>query len=105
MKSDRIRAVWETELERLELEVLSIERLVRGLETSPIEPWSPPAALGSLPVDLAARAQELLARQRAASQQLTDALEAARKQVAYAGRVIDITGRSSAEPVYFDLDA
>lgn len=105
MKGDRIRAVWEEELERLELEVISVERLVRGLEASPIEPWSPPAALGSMPVDLAARAQELLARQRQASRALTEALEVARKQVAYAGRVIDITGRSYTDPVYFDLEA
>jgi len=105
MKTDRLRAVWEHELERLELEVISVERLVRGLESAPIEPWQPPVVLGSLPVDLAARAQELLARQRAATASLTDALEQARKQVAYAGRVIDITGRSAAEPVYFDLEA
>lgn len=104
MKSDRIRAVWETELERLELEVISVERLIRGLDAAPIEPWSPPAALGSLPVDLAARAQELLARQRLASKALIAALEQAQKQVAYAGRVIDITGRMP-EPIYFDAQA
>jgi hypothetical protein len=105
MKSDRLRAVWETELEHLEIEVLAVERLVRGLEAAPLVPWAPPASLGSMPVDLAARAQELLARQRAATRSLTDALEAARKQVAYTGHVIDITGRSSAEPIYFDLEA
>jgi len=105
MDRDRIRAVWETELERLELEVISIERLIRGLDAAPIEPWSPPAVLGSMPVDLAARAQDLLARQRKAGKALTSALEQAQKQVAYAGRVIDITGRSPSEPVYFDLEA
>ncbi|HET6151324.1 MAG TPA: hypothetical protein VFE15_00110 [Marmoricola sp.] len=105
MDGDRLRAVWETELERLELDVISIERLIRGLDSAPMEPWSPPAVLGSMPVDLAARAQELLARQRVASQALTTALEQARKQVAYAGRVIDITGRMPADPVYFDVEA
>jgi hypothetical protein len=105
MKDDRIRAVWETELEHLELEVISIERLIRGLDSSPLEPWSPPVMLGSMPVDLAARAQELLARQRVASKALTKALQKAQKQVAYAGKVIDITGRSPAEPIYFDLEA
>lgn len=104
MKDDRIRAVWETELERLELEVISVERLIRGLEAAPIEPWNPPAVLGSLPVDLAARAQDLLARQRTASQALTAALQKAQKQVSYAGRVIDITGRMP-EPIYFDAQA
>jgi hypothetical protein len=105
MKNDRLRAVWETELERLELEVISVERLIRGLESTPVEPWSPPALLGSMPVDLAARAQELLTRQRTASKALTTALQQAQKQVAYAGRVIDITGRMPSEPIYFDLEA
>jgi hypothetical protein len=103
--NDRLRAVWETELERLELEVISIERLIRGLDSAPIEPWYPPAVLGAMPVDLAARAQELLARQRTAAKSLAAALEQAHKQVAYAGRVIDITGRMPAEPVSFDLEA
>ncbi|MFL6156633.1 MAG: hypothetical protein ACJ72D_11095 [Marmoricola sp.] len=105
MKGDRIRAVWETELERLELEVLSVERLVRGLDSAPVEPWSPPAALGAMPVDLAARAQDLLARQRSASKALVAALQQAQKQVAYAGHVIDITGRANPEPIYFDVEA
>lgn len=105
MDRDRIRAVWENELERLELEVISVERLIRGLEGAPLEPWNPPVSLGSMPVDLAARAQELLARQRIAAKSLATALEAAQRQVAFAGRVIDITGRTPAEPIYFDLEA
>lgn len=105
MKTDRLRAVWETELERLELDVISIERLIRGLDGAPMEPWAPPAVLGAMPVDLAARAQGLLARQRKAATALTAALEQAQKQVAFAGRVIDITGRTPSEPIYFDLEA
>lgn len=104
MKAERARAVWEHELERLELEVLSVERLLRGLDGAPLEPWTPPSALGAMPVDLAARAQDLLARQRVAAKALTGALEQAQKQVAYAGRVIDITGRVP-EPIYFDAQA
>lgn len=104
MQRDRVRAVWETELERLELEVISVERLIRGLDATPLEPWAPPAALGAMPVDLAARAQELLGRQRVAAKALTTALEQAQKQVAFAGRVIDITGRMP-EPIYFDAQA
>jgi len=105
VERERIRAVWEGELERLELEVISIERLIRGLEGAPLEPWNPPSSLGSMPVDLAARAQELLARQQVAAKALATALETAQRQVSYAGRVIDITGRTPAEPIYFDLEA
>ena len=47
MNRDRARAVWEAELERLELDVISVERLLRGLESAPIEPWRPPAVLSS----------------------------------------------------------
>lgn len=104
MKSDRTRAVWEAELERLELEVISVERLIRGLDSTPTEPWRPPATLGSMPVDLAARAQELLARQRQAAKELTEALERAQKQTQFAGRVIDIASRVP-EPIYFDAQA
>ena len=57
-----------------------------------------------MPVDLAARAQELLARQRQAAQALTAALQQAQKQVQFAGRVIDITSRVP-EPIYFDAQA
>jgi hypothetical protein len=102
---DRARAVWEVELERLELDVISVERLLRGLETAPIEPGRPPAVLGAMPVDLAAPARELQARQLEATTALKDALTQAQKQVAYADRVIDITGRSPVEPIYFDLEA
>lgn len=105
MERDRERAVWESELEHLELEVISVERLIRGLEGAPLRPWNPPVSLGSMPVDLAARAQELLARQRKAAQTLVTSLEQAQKQVSYAGRVIDITSRAPSEPIYFDLEA
>ena len=104
MKNERIRAVWEAELERLELEVISVERLIRGLDSTPTEPWQPPVALGSMPVDLAARAQELLARQREAASALTEALQRAQKQTQFVGRVIDIASRVP-EAIYFDAQA
>ena len=44
-------------------------------------------------------------RQLHATTALSTALAQAQKQVAYADRVIDITGRSPVEPIYFDLEA
>lgn len=105
MDAERTRAVWDMELERLELNVIAIERLLRGIEAISLEPWSPPALPGAMPVDLAARALDLLNRQAKAADQLQDALARSQKQVAFAGRVIDITGRGPAEPIYLDLEA
>jgi hypothetical protein len=57
-----------------------------------------------MPVDLAAHARELLARQAATAKALQGALVQAQKQIAYADRVIDISGHLP-EPIYFDLEA
>jgi hypothetical protein len=105
MNHDRIRAIWETEIDRLELEVIRVERLVRGLVSAPDEPWRPPAVPGPMPHDLVPRANELMERQELAQQALVLALAEAQRQAAYADRVAEITGRPSAEPVYLDLQA
>jgi hypothetical protein len=105
MNADRVRSVWETEIDRLELEVIRIERLLRGLHAAPAEPWQPPAVPGPIPDDLLARASQLLDRQAEARAELKDALAEAQRQVAYAERVANLTGRSLTEPVYLDLEA
>lgn len=105
MNQDRLRAVWESEIDRLELEVIRVERLVRGLVAAPAEPWSPPAVPAPMPTDLIPRASELLERQEVAQRALVLALAAAQKQAAYAERVVDLTGRRGTEPVYLDLEA
>lgn len=105
MKPDRVRSIWETEIDRLELEVIRIERLLRGLTAGPMEPWQPPAVPGPIPPDLLARATDLLERQAEARSALIHALAVAQKQIAYAQRVARISTRSLAEPVYLDLEA
>jgi hypothetical protein len=105
MHEERVRAVWESELDRLELDVLRAERLLKGLDAMPIEPWNPPPVPGQMPADLALRAQDLLDRQERATADLRDALTAAQQQIAYADRVTDATGPGPADPVYLDLEA
>ncbi|MCW2754244.1 MAG: hypothetical protein JWQ32_1655 [Marmoricola sp.] len=105
VNSERLRAVWENELERLELDVIAVERLLRGLHSAPLDPWKPVAALDSMPADLAVRARQLLARQQLAAQDLASALESARNQITFTARVIHITGRMQPGPVYFDREA
>lgn len=105
MYDDRLRAVWETEIDRLELDVIRAERLLKGLATMPTEPWDPPVIPGQMPADLAARAQELLDRQERATARLTVALADAQRQISYADRVTDVSGRAIPAPVYLDLEA
>ncbi|MBW8751197.1 MAG: hypothetical protein JF565_07190 [Propionibacteriales bacterium] len=105
VEAARVRAVWECELHRLELDVLRAERLVKGLTATPAEPWVPPAVPGEMPADLAERARDLLDRQDRASAGLQAALTAAQRQIAYGGRVADATGPTPAQPLYVDLDA
>jgi len=105
MQDERLRAVWETELDRLELDVVRAERLAKGLSALAVDPWDPPAIPGQMPADLAHRAQDLLDRQGRATVELARALAAAQKQVAYGERLSDATGRAPAVPVYLDLEA
>lgn len=105
MNHDRIRAVWECELDRLELDVIRTERVLRGLSEAPIEPWDPPAVPGQMPADLAARARDLLDRQQRAREDLSSALATAQRQIGYADHLTDVTGPGPAAPVYLDLEA
>ena len=105
MKEDRLRAVWEHELDRLELDVVRVERLLKGLTAVPLEPWNPPAVPGQMPLDLARRAQDLLDPQERAVAQLRSSLDEAQRLLAYTGRVADALGPTVARPVYVDVEA
>jgi hypothetical protein len=105
MNENCVRAIWEAELDRLELEVLRVERLLKGLAALPTEPWTPPTIPGQMPADLVGRAQALLDRQDQVTGQLGSALASAHKQIAYGDRVSDATSPAPAGPVYLDLEA
>jgi hypothetical protein len=105
MRDDSIRAVWQTELDRLELDVIRVERLLKGLDSLPVEAWNPPAVPGQMPADLALRAQHLLDRQDRAMADLRAALTEAQRQLTYADRVSDAVAPSAARPVYVDVEA
>jgi hypothetical protein len=106
------RAVWEAELDRLELDVVRVERLLSGVDTAPSavqgaagEPWSPPVVPGPMPADLLPRARDILERQSWAEGALREALSSAQRQLAYGSRVSDATAPGRAKPVYVDLEA
>jgi hypothetical protein len=102
---DRLRAVWECELDRLELDVIRVERLLKGLVALPTEPWNPPAVPGQMPADLVLRAQDLLDRQHRAIAELGTALAAAERQLTSSARYAGATSGAPAAPVYLDLEA
>lgn len=101
---NRLHILWESELDRLELDVLRVERLLKGLHTLPAEPWDPPHAPGQMPGDLMPRAQHLLDRQARARADLQAALSSTQKQMQYGDRVSGATA-APARPIYLDLEA
>ena len=80
---------WEALLDRFDAELAGSH--VSG------EGWEPPA--DPLPAELAARAQDIVARQRAAMQQLRDQLT----QVQQQRSALDRIPREQARPAYLDL--
>ena len=104
MSNQSLRALWEAELDRLERAVRRAERVAEGKPSAPPEPWNPPDLPGRIPADLAERALDLLDRQDRVAAELTRALPVAQKNLAYAERLNQVTGRP-ANAVYLDLDA
>jgi hypothetical protein len=105
VNANSVRAIWEAELDRLELDVLRAERVLKGLGALPTEPWAPPSIPGQMPADLVGRAQELLDRQDRTTELLGHALTAAQKQIAFGARVSGATSQGPAGPIYLDVDA
>ncbi len=98
------REAWTGALDELELDVVSVESLLadehRGRDLPVTNPWSPPAGLGPLPLDLRPRADGILTRQLAAAQALAQALVHNRRHAAVAATVE--TGVPVGRPAYLD---
>ena len=95
---------WAAALDDLELDVAAVEALLadshRIRDLPPADPWSPPAGLGPLPLDLRPRADAILQRQLAAAADVARTLATTRRQAAAAARID--TGRDPARPAYLD---
>lgn len=106
----RRHLVWETALDRLELDTLRAERMLHD-ESSVVAPapWDEPELDGPIPDDLVDRALALLERQRRAQGALRHQLDAARQQHAFADRVDRATGRAAGRgmgpALYLDVQA
>ena len=100
---------WAAALDDLELTLEQTERLLGGgdpQEALDAAAWVPPELSGSLPVELAARAQVLVARQRVLMGRTASAISATRRGVADLDKVNVFAGAErAAPPVYLDLRA
>lgn len=93
---------WEVELDRLELDILRVERLVTAFEPLASSDWVAPALATPLPAHLRERARDIHERQGKALQQLLLAMHTAQKQRRYVDRV---THDEQHVPRYVDLSA
>jgi hypothetical protein len=96
--------IWETALDRLELDVLRAERMVANPAHYDLEPWDEPLVDGPLPADLVERALDLRDRQQQVQTKLSEALQTLGRQSAFTERVDRATGRVG-HAVYVDVSA
>ena len=100
----RRHLIWETALDRLELDVLRAEQMVANPARYDLEPWDEPLVDGPLPGDLVDRALDLRARQQGVQRRLVEALQTLSRQSAFTERVDRATARTN-RPVYVDVTA
>lgn len=95
--------IWETELDRIELDVRMAERMLRSADPQPLAEWAPPAIAVPLPEDLLPRARLLHERQLAVAHALTSRLASTVRHQALADRMRENTPPDV--PVYVDVSA
>jgi hypothetical protein len=93
---------WEVELDRLELEVIHVERLLAAVKPLESTDWEPPRMGTPLPEHLLPRALEIQERQGKALQQVLRALHSAQRHRRYVDRV---TPEDQPAPRYLDITA
>ncbi len=101
-------AAWTAALDELEADVARVESLLvedHVLRDNPVaDPWSPPAGLGPLPLDLRPRADAILNRQLSAAQNIALALTTNRQHAAFAAKV-ESGSDGAPRPTYVDYAA
>ena len=102
--SDDWRDAWTAALDELEMDVVATEAMLlderRMAETAPFDPWRAPQDLGALPLELKPRADEILTRQLAATQEIARRITSTRLQLAVTARIE--TGEQVKRPLYLD---
>jgi hypothetical protein len=102
--ADDWRGAWTAALDELELDVASTEAMLsdghRMAETPPTDLWRAPKELGTLPLELRPRADEILSRQLRTAEEIARRLTSTRRQQAVTGRIE--TGERIKRPVSLD---
>lgn len=80
---------WEVELDRLELEVIRIERLLKAMEPMDHENWVAPSPSAPMPLHLLPRAVEIHQRQGALLAHVSRALRSTTQHQVYVESVSD----------------
>lgn len=93
---------WEVELDRLELDILRVERLLRAMEPLEVEDWIRPEPTTPLPAELLERATAIHERQLRTMSDMARALQRSGRQRSFTQHVVEST-RPSAAPVYVDV--
>jgi hypothetical protein len=105
MTNERWRAEWVAALDALEADVETIEALImedhRVRERQLAGSWTPPIGLGPLPIDLAPRADAILARQLAATKVLVTTIAVNRRHAEVMSR-IEVGHQGAPRPAFLD---
>jgi hypothetical protein len=102
MTDDDISLAWEVELDRLELEIHRVERLITAIKPLEATDWVTPTMTTPLPAHLLERAVDIHERQRQALTQIVRALTRAQRQRRYVDRAAT---EEQPAPVYVDITA
>lgn len=94
--------LWEIELDRLELDVMRVERALRQDDAVRTDVWSVPTLPGPLPAELVDRALQLAARQDACLDEMEQRLGRAARQHAMAVAISRATVPDQCVPIYVD---
>ncbi|WP_122818420.1 hypothetical protein [Nocardioides pantholopis] len=102
---DADHEAWQVALDRIELDVIRVEKAFAADDDPDLEGWDVPAARGPMPEAVRARAEDLFARQQALVQTISQRLAATLKQQSVVENVDRASGPAEPRPVYIDLTA
>jgi hypothetical protein len=88
-RATQLTLEWEVELDRLDLEVIRIERLLKAMQPMDAENWVAPSPSAPMPAHLLPRAVAIHQRQAAVLAQVTRALRSTTQHRVYVESVSD----------------
>jgi hypothetical protein len=101
-RTDDDSLAWEIELDRLELDIVHVERLIQAMKPLERSDWVAPALSTPLPQHLVARATDIHERQRKALTKILRSLTQAQRHQRYVDRT---SAEEPSVPLYLDITA